>query len=322
MERNRKGEDFMEYVIETQNLCKSYRGKAAVSSLNMHVQKGDIYGFIGRNGAGKSTTLKMLCNLAHPTEGSISLFGKSPDTPSVRRRMGVLIETAGLEPSCSAHENMVLKALLMGIVDPEKQICQLLRLVRLNPGDKKKARHFSMGMKQRLGIAMALLGGPDLLILDEPINGLDPEGMNEVRRILMDLNRKKGITILISSHILGELSKMATRYGIIKDGCLIQELSSEELNDKCRDYLCVKTADSKKASVLLEQQLGLSRYEVHPNGEIRIYQKLDSSAVTSVLTSADISVQAIYTHHQDLEGYFLELMEQNKSQEKGGIFYA
>ena len=164
----------------------------------------------------------------------------------------------------------------MGIVDPEKQICQLLRLVRLNPGDKKKARHFSMGMKQRLGIAMALLGGPDLLILDEPINGLDPEGMNEVRRILMDLNRKKGITILISSHILGELSKMATRYGIIKDGCLIQELSSEELNDKCRDYLCVKTADSKKASVLLEQQLGLSRYEVHPNGEIRIYQKLDS----------------------------------------------
>lgn len=146
--------------------------------------------------------------------------------------------------------------------------------------------------------------------------------MNEVRRILMDLNRKKGITILISSHILGELSKMATRYGIIKDGCLIQELSSEELNDKCRDYLCVKTADSKKASVLLEQQLGVSRYEVHPNGEIRIYQKLDSSAVTSVLTSADISVQAIYTHHQDLEGYFLELMEQNKSQEKGGIFYA
>ena len=158
----------------------------------------------------------MLCNLAHPTEGSISLFGKSPDTPSVRRRMGVLIETAGLEPSCSAHENMVLKALLMGIVDPEKQICQLLRLVGLNPGDKKKARHFSMGMKQRLGIAMALLGGPDLLILDEPINGLDPEGMNEVRRILMDLNRKKGITILISSHILGELSKMATRTALSK----------------------------------------------------------------------------------------------------------
>ncbi|OUN94383.1 ATP-binding cassette domain-containing protein [Blautia sp. An46] len=315
----------MKDLIVTQNLTKMYGDKAAVSSMDMHVKQGDIYGFIGRNGSGKSTTLKMLCGLAFPTQGSIRVFGQSLSQESVRKRIGVLIESPGLEPGRSAYENMYLKASLMGIVDPDKEIRELLTLTGLNPDNKKLVKRYSMGMKQRLGIAMALLGGPDLLILDEPINGLDPEGMNQLRSLLVDLNQKKGVTILVSSHILGELSKMATRYGIIKDGCLVKEISKEELSAECKDYLYLKTSDSKMAAVLLEEKLRIRNYEVRPEGEIRIYQKADSGQITTVMTSAGISVFAIYGHQQDLEGYFLDLMGKESktgSSKKGGRRHA
>ena len=315
----------MKDVIVTQNLTKMYGDKAAVSSMDMHVKQGDIYGFIGRNGSGKSTTLKMLCGLAFPTQGSIRVFGQSLSRESVRKRIGVLIESPGLEGGRSAYENMYLKTSLMGIVDPDKEIRELLTLTGLNPDNKKLVKRYSMGMKQRLGIAMALLGGPDLLILDEPINGLDPEGMNQLRTLLVDLNQKKGVTILVSSHILGELSKMATRYGIIKDGCLVKEISKEELSAECKDYLYLKTSDSKMAAVLLEEKLRIRNYEVRPEGEIRIYQKADSGQITTVMTSAGISVFAIYGHQQDLEGYFLDLMGKESktgSSKKGGRRHA
>ena len=315
----------MKDVIVTQNLTKMYGDKAAVSSMDMHVKQGDIYGFIGRNGSGKSTTLKMLCGLAFPTQGSIRVFGQSLSRESVRKRIGVLIESPGLEGGRSAYENMYLKASLMGIVDPDKEIRELLTLTGLNPDNKKLVKRYSMGMKQRLGIAMALLGGPDLLILDEPINGLDPEGTNQLRSLLVDLNQKKGVTILVSSHILGELSKMATRYGIIKDGCLVKEISKEELSAECKDYLYLKTSDSKMAAVLLEEKLRIRNYEVRPEGEIRIYQKADSGQITTVMTSAGISVFAIYGHQQDLEGYFLDLMGKESktgSSKKGGRRHA
>ena len=315
----------MKDVIVTQNLTKMYGDKAAVSSMDMHVKQGDIYGFIGRNGSGKSTTLKMLCGLAFPTQGSIRVFGQSLSRESVRKRIGVLIESPGLEGGRSAYENMYLKASLMGIVDPDKEIRELLTLTGLNTDNKKLVKRYSMGMKQRLGIAMALLGGPDLLILDEPINGLDPEGMNQLRTLLVDLNQKKGVTILVSSHILGELSKMATRYGIIKDGCLVKEISKEELSAECKDYLYLKTSDSKMSAVLLEEKLGIRNYEVRPEGEIRIYQKADSGQITTVMTSAGISVFAIYGHQQDLEGYFLDLMGKESktgSSKKGGRRHA
>lgn len=315
----------MKDVIVTQNLTKMYGDKAAVSSMDMHVKQGDIYGFIGRNGSGKSTTLKMLCGLAFPTQGSIRVFGQSLSRESVRKRIGVLIESPGLEGGRSAYENMYLKASLMGIVDPDKEIRDLLTHTGLNPDNKKLVKRYSMGMKQRLGIAMALLGGPDLLILDEPINGLDPEGMNQLRSLLVDLNQKKGVTILVSSHILGELSKMATRYGIIKDGCLVKEISKEELSAECKDYLYLKTSDSKMAAVLLEEKLRIRNYEVRPEGEIRIYQKADSGQITTVMTSAGISVFAIYGHQQDLEGYFLDLMGKESktgSSKKGGRRHA
>lgn len=302
-------------VIETENLCKQYGKKDVVAGVSMHVRQGDIYGFIGRNGSGKSTTLKMLCGLAHPTEGTIRLFGRPVDDAPSRKRIGVLIETAGLFPSSSAYENMMLKATLMGIADPKPQIRNLLAACGLNPDDKKKTKKFSLGMKQRLGIAMALLGGPDLLILDEPINGLDPEGMTEIRKLLLKLNEEKHTTILVSSHILGELSKMASRYGILKEGRLIKEISREELHSECRDYLHIETGDAKTASVVLEEQLGLRDYEVRPGGELRIFELADAGAVTGALSRAGVTVNAVYQHRQDLEGYFLELMGK---EEKGG----
>lgn len=319
----------MKDIIVTQNLTKMYGDKAAVSSVDMHVKQGDIYGFIGRNGSGKSTTLKMLCGLAFPTQGSIRVFGQSLSQESVRKRIGVLIESPGLELGRSAYENMYLKASLMGIVDPDKEIRELLSLTGLNPDNRKLVKRYSMGMKQRLGIAMALLGGPDLLILDEPINGLDPEGMNQLRSILVELNQKKGVTMIVSSHILGELSKMATRYGIIKDSWLVKEISSEELAAECKDYLYLKTADAKMAAVLLEEKLGIQNYEVRPEGEIRIYQNADPGQITTVMSSADIPVYAIYNHQQDLEGYFLDLMGKEEktnffkdSSKKGGRYHA
>ena len=212
-------------AVETISLSKIYNGKAAVSHLDMKVQEGAIYGFIGRNGAGKSTTLKMLCGLARPTEGEIRLFGKSADTPISARRMGCLIESAGLYPHMTARQNAVMKAKCMGLTDPEA-VDRVLEATGMNNTGKKKAKLFSMGMRQRLGIALALLGNPDLLVLDEPINGLDPESVREIRQLIQRLN-EAGKTFIISSHILGELSKLSTHYGIIKDGNLVDKDGNE-----------------------------------------------------------------------------------------------
>ena len=298
----------MEMAIRTRGLCKQYKSRLAADHVDMNVQKGDIYGFIGRNGSGKSTTLKMLCGLIRPTGGEIELFGMPVHNEAVRRRTGVLIESAGIYKECSARENLLLKAAAMGLVDAEKQADEALRAVGLEAAGKKPAKAFSMGMKQRLGVALALLGGPDLLLLDEPINGLDPEGIQEIRRLLVDLNRRRGVTLVVSSHILGELSRIATRYGILKDGRMVREISAEELAAQCMDYLYVRTDDAKKAAVALEQALGLTRYEVRPEGELRVYGPADAAAVTGALAARGVGVQAVYPHKQDLESYFLDLM--------------
>ena len=295
-------------VICTNGLCKAYGGKTAVDHSDMHVRQGEIYGFIGRNGSGKSTTLKLLCGIAAPTGGEVRLFGKPVEDPSARRRLGVLVETPGIYSDKSGFENMMLKACCLGIVKPEALIGELLTMVGLKPSDRRKTKKYSMGMKQRLGIAMALLGGPDVLILDEPINGLDPEGMSKLRQILLNLNQKKGMTIIVSSHILGELEKIATCYGIIKDGRMVREITSEELIQKCKDYLCVQVDDAKGAAVILEEQLGIKNYEVHPDGELRIFDFSESTAVAFALAEGKIAVKSIYLHRQDLEDYFLELM--------------
>ena len=293
-----------ENVLEIYDLCKTYNDTKAVSHLYMNIKKGDIYGFIGKNGAGKSTTLKMITGLIFPTSGEIKLFGEKRNS-FTSRRIGSLIETAGLYPNLSAYDNMELKAIAMGINNKNK-ITELLNLVRLDPKSKKVVKKFSLGMKQRLGIALALLGNPDLLILDEPINGLDPEGIREVREVIQYLNDTKKMTIIISSHILGELSKIATKYGIIRDGHMVEEITAKELDKRCRNYLSLKVDQADKAIPLLEKSLNIKDYTVHENNEIWIYDEVKSSDISMQLAQNGVEVNQIYYQKQDLESYFLE----------------
>ena len=295
-------------VIQTSGLSKRYGDKWAVDHLELMVEQGDIYGFIGRNGAGKSTTLKLLCGLARPTQGEALIFGKPIRDSVARRRVGALIEQPGLYPDLSGRENLRLYAALLGLDSPARQVDEILETAGLSPKEKKPVKHYSMGMKQRLGVGLALLGGPDLLLLDEPINGLDPEGIREMRELLMQLNRERGLTLLISSHILGELSKIATRYGIIQQGRMVEQITAGELAQKCTDYLHLQADRPQKAAALLERELHLSRWEMRPEGEIRIYEAVDTKAVGQILTQAGIAVEEMGLHRQDLEGYFLERM--------------
>lgn len=295
-------------VIQTMGLSKRYKDKWAVDHLELRVEQGDIYGFIGQNGAGKSTTLKLLCGLASPTAGEITMFGRPLRDTVAHRRTGMLIEQPGLYHDLSGRENLRLYAALLGLDGPRRQVDETLRTVGLAPDDKKPVKQYSMGMKQRLGVGLALLGGPDLLLLDEPINGLDPEGIREMRELLRRLNQERGLTILLSSHILGELSKIATRYGIIRQGKMIEQISAQELEQKCTDYLHLRTGQPKKAAAVLERELALKRWEMRPEGEMRIYDAVNVKAVGQALAGAGIAVEEMGAHQQDLEGYFLEKM--------------
>lgn len=247
----------MEYVLETAALTKRYRGQTALSGLDMHVPKGAIYGFVGRNGAGKSTLIRLICGLQEPTSGSHSLYSTSSSDPRIgraRRRMGAVVETPSIYLDLSAEENLRLQSRLLGLPS-ERGIGELLRLVGLGGTGRKKARDFSLGMRQRLGIAVALRGNPDLLVLDEPTNGLDPQGIIEMRELILDLNRQHGITVLISSHILDELSRLATHYGFIDGGHMLRELSAAELESRCRKCQRIET-DNVRALVRALDRLG------------------------------------------------------------------
>lgn len=302
-----KTEKEKSFAVEAVGLTKMYKDKAAVKHLNMTVREGEIYGFIGKNGAGKSTTMKMLCGLANPTEGDIRLFGKSVSDPVIRRRMGVLIESPGLYPNMTARQNAVMKAKCMGLVD-EKRVDAALLLAGLSDTGKKKVKHFSMGMKQRLGVGLALLGNPDLLILDEPINGLDPEGIRELRQLVLRLH-EEGKTILISSHILGELSKISTTYGIIKDGEMIEQISREALEEKCMDYFQIEVDDVRRALVFIQETFPKCQAEVSDGRTIRVYGLTEGAKVNQMLVENQIQVYASGSHHMDLEEYFLSRME-------------
>lgn len=294
-------------AVEAVCLTKMYQKKAAVNRLDMSVREGEIYGFIGKNGAGKSTTMKMLCGLARPAEGEIRLFGKPVSDPAVRRRMGVLIEAPGLYPNMTARQNAVMKARCMGLAD-ERSVDEALLLAGLADTGKKKVKHFSMGMKQRLGVALAMLGNPDLLILDEPINGLDPEGIRELRRLVLRLH-ETGKTILISSRILGELSKISTVYGIIKDGQMIEQITSEALEEKCMDYFQIEADDVSRALVLIGEAFPKVRAEVADSRLVRVYGLSEGAGLIRLLVEKQVQVYASGFHHMDLEEYFISRME-------------
>lgn len=297
-----------EYLIQTHQLCKRYKEQYAVDHIDLHVKENEIYGFIGRNGAGKSTTMKMLCGLVHPSEGEIRLFGKSAQHTITRKRIGALIEQAGVFPNVSARENVMMKAKLIGLPD-EAMVDEVLAIVNLTNTGRKRVKDFSMGMKQRLGIAMALLGNPDVLLLDEPTNGLDPEGTKEIRETLLRLKEERGMTMIISSHNLSELDKIATCYGFIKNGRLLQEITREELEKICQDYIHIDVDDAAKASVVIERMFCGHNYKVVDKQSIRIYDMLDTGLLMNALVAQGIQIFSCYIHKQDLEHYYVEMME-------------
>ena len=297
----------MEYLLSTEGLTKRYGRHKAVHGVDIHVKQGDIYGLIGRNGAGKTTLLKMISGLAAPTEGSFSLFGKrGKEAYRYLSRVGTLIESPGVYPNLSAGENLKLKCLAMG-VRKKNVIEELLDTVGLAHVGKKRVKHFSMGMKQRLGIALALVGEPDLVILDEPINGLDPQGIAEVRETLLRLNREQNITFILSSHILEELSKIATHYCMIHNGVLLQELTRDELMAKCSERIELKTDDAAKACTVLES-IGITRYKVMDSHTIHIFERLnDSGEITMALAGQQVKTISITVKNEALEDYYLNL---------------
>lgn len=296
-----------EYLLSTSGLTKQFGHHKAVNNVDLHVKKGAIYGFIGRNGAGKTTFLKMISGLSQPTSGEIEMFGyKNEELKYVRSRISCLIEAPGIYGNMSAYHNLAIKCKLFGIHD-KQYIENILKIVGLSDTGKKKTKHFSLGMKQRLGIGLALVGEPDLLVLDEPINGLDPQGIAEIRDMLLRLKEEQNMTILISSHILEELSKIATHYGIIHNGNLLQELTREELMIRCSERMEVLLDDPKKAIPVLDQ-MGFTNYQVMDQHKIYIYERLNESAsVNMELAKAGILVRGIGITSEELENYFLNL---------------
>ena len=297
----------MDYALITDGITKIYGKHTVVDHVSMHVKKGDIYGFIGKNGAGKTTFMRMVAGLAAPASGSMELFG-SENLECQRQRIGVLIEQPGLYGAMNARENMEIVRRSFGIAE-KNAIDEMLEFVGLLDAGKKKVKHFSLGMKQRLGIAIALFRNPDFLILDEPINGLDPEGIKEMRDLFRKLNEEKQITILISSHILGELSKIATSYGIIKDGVLIEEFDAKELKSRCRRCVKLVVDDVERAAAVLEQNCHITSYDVPEPGVLRVFDGLENSGTMNrELMLAGVSLRESYLAGQDLEGYFMDLL--------------
>ncbi|MBQ8597851.1 MAG: ATP-binding cassette domain-containing protein [Lachnospiraceae bacterium] len=292
-------------AIEIRNLSKSFRGMYAVDHLNMTVPVGAIYGFIGENGSGKSTTEKLICGHLVPDGGEIKLFGKDYTDAGVRVRVGALIENAGCFPGSSVWMNLMMQAINLNLANPGEEIRRVLKIVRMEDSANIKFKNCSLGMKQRIGVAMALLGDPALLILDEPINGLDTDGMRIMREILVDITQNYGCTVLISSHILGELEKIATHYGIIRQGKMIQEISAGDMENRARIFVSVKTKDMKGAKDVLKKKFHNVREEEE---YLRVYDVEDAESIVAYLLQNGHVVNEVKKNKIGLEEYYIELM--------------
>ena len=299
------------YAIETNNLTKSFRGFLAVNNLNMRVPQGSIYGFIGENGSGKSTTQKLIGGLLVKTGGEIKLFGKDYTDAGVRARIGVMIENPACFPSSTVYQNLMMQALNLGLENPKEEVMRVLKLVNMESAATRRFKQCSLGMKQRIGVAQSLLGNPQLIIIDEPINGLDSDGVRIVRETMLELNQKYGITILVSSHVLGELEKIATHYGIIRNGTLIKEITAEEMSGEWREFVFVKAENRGKALSLLK-----SRYhEVETDGEdgIRVYDERAAERVAELLVTGGVAPKEIAYKKIGLEEYYIKLMSERRT---------
>lgn len=298
----------MEYVLTTSALSKRYGKFQALNEVSMHILKGAIYGFIGKNGAGKTTLIRLICGLQEPTNGSYSIYGinyKDKTIRKSRRRMGAVVETPSIYLDMTAEDNLKQQALILGLPSYDS-IPEILQLVGLENTGKKKVRNFSLGMKQRLGIAVALMGNPDFLVLDEPVNGLDPQGIIEIRELILKLNREKQITVLISSHILDELSRLATHYGFIDKGHLIREISAEELEAACRKCLKVEVTDAEALARVLDAK-GLE-YEIIDDRTANIFGKVNLSQLVFALAKEDCELITSHEQDESLENYFINLI--------------
>ena len=298
-------------AIEIRNLSKNFGSKQALKGLDMTVPAGAIYGFIGENGSGKSTTEKLLCGLMPSSGGTIKLYGQDYTDADVRTKIGVLIEAPGCFPNMSVWGNMMLQAANLGISNAEEEVSKVLKVVRMEGAASNKFKNCSLGMKQRIGIAMALLGDPALLVLDEPINGLDADGMRIMREVLVDITQKYQCTVLISSHILGELEKIATHYGIIRGGKMIKEMTAEELEANCPTYIALQTKEMNRTKALLACKY--SRVEKDEGGNLRIYDEVKPEDIVTYLYENNILVSEISTAKIGLEEYYIDLMNERRA---------
>lgn len=298
----------MEYVIETQNLCKSYGRNKVLQSVNMHVPKGAIYGVVGRNGAGKTTFIRIITGLQHATEGEYLIYGASNSSEQIgkmRKRVGAVVENPAVYMDLTAEDNIKVQNSILGVPTNEG-VKELLELVGLADTGKKKAKNFSLGMKQRLGLAIALTGNPDFIILDEPINGLDPQGIIEIRELILKLNRERGITFLISSHILDELSKLATHYGFIEKGSLVKELSADEVEAAFNKKKVMKVTNVTGFTKALEEMN--VKYHIESDDTVNVYSDIEISELVLKATEYNSSIQEIHDVNESLESYFMNLI--------------
>lgn len=298
----------MEYILEAKNIEKKYGHFKALDNLNMHIPKGAIYGLIGKNGAGKTTLIRLLCGLQRPTSGEYTLYGTLNNSRKIaeeRKRVGGIVETPSICLDMTAEDNLKEQYKIMGLPSYDN-LQEILELVRLNNTGKKTAKHFSLGMKQRLGLAISLVGNPDLLILDEPINGLDPEGIIEIRELILRLNKEKGITFLISSHYLDELSKIATFYGIIDKGKIIKEIDKDELEQNFRTRTQINVSNLKECVKYLEEKN--FTYKVISDSIVDIYEKINVSELVIALSKRNCIVNDYQEKGESLENYYLNLI--------------
>ena len=298
----------MEYILEIHNLEKRYKNFKALNNLNMHVLKGSIYGLIGKNGAGKTTLIRLICGLQKPTSGTYSIYGISNTKKEIvksRKRIGAIIETPAIRLEATAEDNLIEQYKIIGLPS-FSGLQEILKLVGLDDTGKKKAKNFSLGMKQRLGIAIALVGNPDFLILDEPINGLDPEGIIEIRELILKLNQEKGITFLISSHYLDELSKVATHYGFLDKGKIIKEITKQELENNCKKRTEIVVSNIKECVKYLEQN-NIS-YEVMSDKLVNIYDSTNVSELAVALSNRNCIINEYREKEESLENYYMNLI--------------
>lgn len=302
----------MDYVLKTDALTKSYKGFKALTNLTMNVPKGAIYGFVGKNGAGKTTLIRLICGLQEPTSGDYTLYGRKntdKDITKSRRRMGAVVETPSIYLDMTSEENLKQQYRILGLPSFDGLI-DILKLVGLDRAGKKKAKHFSLGMRQRLGIAVALVGDPDFLVLDEPANGLDPQGIIEIRELILKLNKERQVTVLISSHILGELSKFATHYGFIDGGRIIKEISAEELEAACKK--CVRMeVSSTKALVRVLDEMKIE-YKILSDTTADVYDKVNLSHLSAALCRENCELISAQGREESLESYYVSLVGGDK----------